>query len=186
MPPYRWTPLLCLASLLALPQPAILAAQIASVIVPDQVTVADTVLPLRGVGLMKWHHLVKVHTAAFWLPAGAGALDEVPKRLDLHYLRSFTAADFRSVTEDSMTQTSGAATVAQLRPLLDSYEALYIDRPENTGYSLTYRPGIGTELAADGTVLGVIPGAAFAHALFAIWLGPTPIDAGLQSQLLRP
>jgi hypothetical protein len=171
-------------ALISLCGPRCPAAEISGVTFPDQVEVAQQVLPLRGVGLMRWRHLVRVHTAALWLPVGAGALDEVPKRLDLHYLRAFTAADFRSVTDDSMTQTAGAAVVTQLRPLLDRYEALYIDRPENTSYSLTYRPGIGTELAADGKPLGMIPGASFAHALFGIWLGPTPIDAGLQSQLL--
>jgi hypothetical protein len=160
------------------------AAEIAGVTVPDQVEVAGQALPLRGVGLLRWHHLVRVHTAALWLPPGAQPLDDVVKRLDLHYLRAFSAADFRAVTEESLRQTSDAATIAALRPLIDRYQALYIDRPADSSYMLTYRPAQGCEMAADGRPLRVIPGREFAHALFAIWLGPTPIDAGLRSQLL--
>lgn len=43
-------------------------------------------------------------------------------------------------------------------------------------YSLTYMPGVGTELALNDNPLGVIDGADFAAAYFRIWLGDHPID----------
>jgi hypothetical protein len=51
-------------------------------------------------------------------------------------------------------------------------------------YSLTYVPGVGTELARNGEPLGVVPGAEFSSALFAIWLGDEALDEPLREQLL--
>jgi hypothetical protein len=150
----------------------------------DQSAVGQLTLPLRGSGVLYWHHLVRVHAAALWLPAGAGPLEDVPKRLELHYFRAFTADDFRSVTSSSLAGSVPAADLAPLDALVQRYQALYIDRPSGSSYILTYRPGVGTELAADGRALGVIPGAAFAHALFSIWLGAAAVDDGLRRKLL--
>ena len=63
-------------------------------------------------------------------------------------------------------------------------DALYQDVEPGDRYALTYVPGAGTELAKNGEPLGVIPGADFASAYFAIWLGDDPIDASLRDQLL--
>jgi hypothetical protein len=50
---------------------------------------------------------------------------------------------------------------------------------------LTYIPGRGTELALDGRPKGVIGGADFAAAVFAIWLGPKPLNKSFKAQLLE-
>ena len=44
--------------------------------------------------------------------------------------------------------------------------------------------GRGTQLEHNGEAVGTIPGADFATAYFAIWLGTDPIDAPLRVQLL--
>ena len=41
------------------------------------------------------------------------------------------------------------------------------------------------ELAYNGQPLGSIPGAEFARAMFAIWLGAKPLDEALKTQLLH-
>jgi len=48
----------------------------------------------------------------------------------------------------------------------------------------TYLPGVGTSVELGGAVVDTIPGADFAHALFAIWLGPDPVDARFRTALL--
>ena len=45
-------------------------------------------------------------------------------------------------------------------------------------------PGAGTELALNGSRLGIIDGTDFASAYFRIWLGDAPIDTRLRDQLL--
>jgi hypothetical protein len=160
------------------------AVELEGALFPDQAAVGQDLLPLRGSGVLYWHHLVRVHAAALWLPAGAKPLDDVPKRLELHYFRAFTAADFRSVTTSSLASSVDAAELAPLDALVQRYQALYIDRPAGSSYTLTYQPGVGTTLTADGRELGMISGPAFAHALFSIWLGATAVDDGLRQKLL--
>jgi hypothetical protein len=160
------------------------AVELEGAVFPDQVSIGQDILPLRGSGILTWHHLVNVHAAALWLPAGAKALDDVPKRLDLHYFRAFTAEDFRSVTTSSLASSVAAAELEPIAALVQRYQALYIDRPAGSSYSLTYLPGVGTTLAADSHELGVIAGPAFAHALFSIWLGAQAVDDGLRRKLL--
>ncbi|MBK9111219.1 MAG: chalcone isomerase family protein [Nitrospira sp.] len=50
-------------------------------------------------------------------------------------------------------------------------------------YGLTYLPGVGTELALNGERKGIVEGADFAAAYFAIWLGPDPINEALKEGL---
>ena len=61
---------------------------------------------------------------------------------------------------------------------------MYVDVKPGDRYALTYVPGVGTELAFNGKPRGVIEGADFAAAYFAIWLGPQPLDNSLKEKLL--
>jgi hypothetical protein len=61
---------------------------------------------------------------------------------------------------------------------------MYEDIEPGDRYALTYLPGVGTELARNGRRLGVIEGADFSSALFAIWLGERALDDSLRRQLL--
>jgi hypothetical protein len=47
-----------------------------------------------------------------------------------------------------------------------------------------YVPGDGTSLLYNGKRLGMVPGAEFAAAFFAIWFGEKPLDPGLKRKLL--
>ena len=78
----------------------------------------------------------------------------------------------------------GPEKAAKLRPQIDKLNALYKDVKPGDRYALTYLPGVGTELALNGTSLGIVEGADFAAAVFAIWLGPNAIDQSLRTQLL--
>jgi hypothetical protein len=49
---------------------------------------------------------------------------------------------------------------------------------------MTWVPGKGTVVSAKGAEKGVIEGKDFADALFAVWLGPTPVQADLKTALL--
>lgn len=164
---------------------ALPAADIDGVRFADQLLVAETPLPLHGMAVMTWKLIISVHASALWLPAGQkDPLADVPKAFELHYFHGISAADFRTATEESLTRSVGATTVATLRARIDRFNALYQDITSGQRYRLTYRPGIGTELAKDGTVLGTIEGADFAAALFGIWLGPSAIDSGFRDRVL--
>ena len=61
---------------------------------------------------------------------------------------------------------------------------MYEDVEPGDRYSLTYIPGRGTELALNDEPKGVIEGADFASAVYAIWLGQNPISQSFRQQLL--
>ncbi len=78
----------------------------------------------------------------------------------------------------------GLAGPAAAEREIEGVAALYEDVEPGDRYALTYLPGVGTELSRNGVPRGRVGGAAFAAALFAIWLGDHPIDGGLKADLL--
>jgi hypothetical protein len=127
------------------------------------------------------------YVAALYIGDGAAtgdALADVPKRLELSYFWSIRGADFGKAGDQILAQNVDARTLATLRPRLDRINAWYRDVKPGDRYSLTYVPGAGTELALNGSRLGIIDGTDFASAYFRTWLGDTPIDTRLRDQLL--
>jgi hypothetical protein len=125
--------------------------------------------------------------AALYLAPGADpsrVLEDVPKRLEIQYLRSFTADQFRKATEVKIAENVDAETLERLRPRIDELNALYRNVEQGDRYALTYLPGKGTELSYNGRPLGRVEGAEFASAVFSIWLGSAPVDEGLKRELL--
>ena len=171
---------------LATAQPAG-AAEIEGVQFADQVRSRDVALQLRCVGLLRYRLFIKAYVAALYLGDGAATDDvlaDVPKRLELNYFWSIAAADFGRAGDEILKRNVDEGTFATLRPRLARINAWYRDVKPGDRYSLTYLPGVGTQLALNGSEIGVIDGADFAKAYFQIWLGDDPIDAKLREQLL--
>lgn len=176
---------LCVAALTAQPGAA---AELEGVHFADQVRAGNTTLRLSCVGLLRYKLFIKAYVAALYLGDGAvtgDALADVPKRLDLSYFWSIGGADFGKAGDQILARSVDAQTLAALRPRLDRINAWYRDVKPGDRYSLTYVPGMGTELALNGNRLGVVEGADFAAAYFRIWLGDNPIDSRLRNQLVE-
>jgi hypothetical protein len=163
------------------------AAEIEGVRFADQIRSRDVTLQLRCVGLLRYKLFIKAYVAALYVGDGTttdDVLADVPKRLELNYFWSINAADFGRAGDEILKRNVNDGTFVTLRPRLDRINAWYRDVKPGDRYSLTYLPGVGTELALNGTTIGVIDGADFATAYFRIWLGDKPIDASLREQLL--
>ena len=174
-------------SALAFCAPA-LAAEIEGVIFADSCRAGSYQLSLNGVGLARFLRTVKVYVGALYLAAGTTAdhvLDDVPKRLELSYFRSIEANAIVRAAEKNLADNVPPATIASLRPRIDSMHRLYEDVKPGDRYALTYLPGVGTELALNGRRKGIVEGADFAAAYFSIWLGPDPINHALKEGLLN-
>ena len=144
-------------------------------------------LQLHGVGLLRYRFVVKAYVAALYLGEGSSARDvlaDSPRRLEIEYFWPIAAADFARATREGIGRTRDAAAFAALRDRIERLNDSYRDVERGDRYALTYLPGFGTELAKNGERLCVIEGADFAAAIFAIWLGPAPLDRSLKSQLL--
>ena len=152
-----------------------------------QVSVGDAPLALHGTGLLRYRVVIKAYVAALYLEPdtpGEAVLGDVPKRLEIEYFWGIPGEAFGRTADAFLARTLEPAQLEQLAPRLAALNRLYRDVEPGDRYALTYRPGVGTELALNGRPLGVVPGADFARAYFGIWLGEEPIDAALRRQLL--
>jgi hypothetical protein len=185
----RLTRPLCVAVLLALALTApVSAKEIEGVPFASSFQAGGTKLVLNCVGLLRYMVFIKGYVAGLYLGEGVSAdnvLSDVPKRLEINYFHAINGKDFGRAGDQIMAQNVDPAELARLRPRIDRLNALYVDVQPGDRYSLTYVPGVGTQLALNGQPRGTIEGADFAAAVFSIWLGPKPIDASLKSQLLH-
>jgi hypothetical protein len=145
------------------------------------------VLPLQGVGLLRYRLVFKGYVAALYLPpdvAPEQALDDVPKRLEIEYFWAIGARDFAAAQNEGIARNVDPATLERVRPAMQEMAALYRDVQPGDRYALTYLPERGTELALNGEPLGRVGGSEFARAIFSIWLGEEPLSQSLKKQLL--
>jgi hypothetical protein len=174
--------LLCLGA----PAPA---AEIEGVEFADRVVAGGVPLELHGTGLLRYRIVFKAYVAALYLGGGAGALDvltDVPKRLELEYFWSIDGDDFGDAADEILRRNFEPSDLEPLRERIDRIHRWFESVKPGDRYALTYLPGEGTELSLNGEAKGIVPGADFAAAYFAIWLGRRPIDDSLRAQLLEP
>jgi hypothetical protein len=175
------------AALLAVPAAASATVALEGVRFDRSQAAHGTPLELRGAALLRYKVVFKGYVAALYLEPetpSARVLEDVPKRLEIEYFWAIKAADFARATDQGIARNVGAAALEALRPRIQQLNALYQDVEPGDRYALSYAPGRGTELARNGEVLGSVPGADFAAAVFAIWLGDAPLDAELKRRLL--
>jgi hypothetical protein len=150
--------------------------------------VVDTELQLTGTALLTWALLFDVYVGGFYLPDGkveANWTDDVPKVLEIAYLRNFKAEDFSSSSDKLLRENLLPEQYSALAERLNNFYRMFRDIKKGDRYSLVYHPSLGTELRLNGEPLGSVAGHDFAVAYFGLWLGPNPIDAAFRDRLLR-
>jgi hypothetical protein len=163
------------------------AAELEGIQFANRYPLQDTSLELRGSGLLRVMVFAKVYVAALYLPKDIDAklaLSDVPKRLEVEYLRSIAGEDFGPATLKKISENVDPQTYERLLPRIEYHNSLYQDVQPGDRYALTYIPAKGTELTLNGKPKGTVEGADFAAALFSIWLGPKPISESLKKELL--
>ncbi len=164
------------------------AMELAGVTLPDTVTVNGTVLKLNGMGVRK-KLFIKVYVGGLYLvkpghdAAAVIAADE-PKEVVMHFLYSKVGKDKLVEAWRDGFAANSAARLPMLQARLDQFCALWPDMKSGERAAITYLPGVGTKLEINGKDAGVIPGKDFADAMFAVWLGAKPADAGLKAGML--
>ena len=173
--------------LILLVSPSLHGAQIEGVNFEDTAVISGKTATLRGTGLLRYMLFIKAYVGAFYLENGissSDALTDVPRRLVLHYFHAIPGEDFATATTEMIKKNVSYSRFRALQPEIAQLNALYKDVKPGDEYRATYIPGIGTELALNGTVLGVVPGAEYSAAFFSIWIGKNPIDKGFRNNLL--
>jgi hypothetical protein len=149
--------------------------------------VMNTTLELSGVGELMYMGFIKIYDGALYLPAetnNSQVLEDIPKRLEVRYVRSFKAKDFGPATTAGIKKNVDPETYAELKSKIAYHNGLYDDIASGDRVSLTYIPAVGTLLEINGTTMGTIEGADFARALFSMWLGEKPFDRSFKRALL--
>jgi hypothetical protein len=175
-----------LITLLLLGQP-VQAREVEGVVFDSEVRAGDSLLVLRGYGLLRYMVFIKAYVAAFYLPEGIRseeALGDVPKHLEIEYFHPIVAQDFAKATSASIARNVSLTAFQHLQPKIDEFNRFYRDIAPGDRYALTYVPGGGTTLSWNGRPLGTMEGSEFAAELFSIWLGANPLDNGLKRLLL--
>lgn len=179
--------LLISAILLILPVSPCVGEGIKNVTFADSVLVKQAELELQGVAVLRWAMLFNVYAGAFYLPKGHSAhfwTEDVPKRLELSYLRDFEAADFVDSSDKLLRRNLSETEYQSLAGRLKVFYSLFQDIRSGDHYSLNYSPQFGTELRLNDMPLGSVPGSDFAVAYFGLWLGEKPIDKKFRDRLL--
>lgn len=146
-----------------------------------------TSLRLNGAGVLRYRFIIKGYVAALYLGDGVDpgeSLDDVPRRLEIEYFWSIPADAFARATIEQIGLNVDRPTLERLRSSIDEINEMYTDVRPGDRYSLTYVPGVGTELALNGDPRGLVEGSEFSSALFSIWIGRRPVDEPLRKQLL--
>ncbi len=144
-------------------------------------------LQLHGAGLLRYRVIFKGYAAALYLPQGtrpSDVLEDVPKRLEVHYFWSIPAQAFQEAADALLSKNVSPERLSALRPRIEQLHRAYESVRPGDRYALTYVPHVGTELTLNGVLKARIPGADFASAYFSIWLGEHPIDRQLKQALL--
>lgn len=147
----------------------------------------DVSLALSGVGVLKYLGFIRIYNGALYLPPDVSserALDDVAKRLEVKYLRSFKAEDFGEATIAGIRKNLNPEAYRRLEPRIHYHNNLYENISPGDRVSLTYIPSIGTRVGINGDIKGTIEGADFAEALFSLWLGDHPFDSSFKRALL--
>jgi len=180
------TCLLLAVLIVSSPSASLYGAEIAGCFFSDVYTADQTKLRLIGVGLLSFWGF-KAFTGAFYLEEGIAineALSDRAKRIEIEYLRPIRGKDMGPVTDASIAKNVGWEIYNRLRTQINYHISLYEDVQPGDRYTLTYIPGMGTELALNGRSKGIVEGTDFAAAVFSILLGPEPINAALKKQIL--
>ena len=163
------------------------AREISGVTMPDAVDVAGEKLRLNGMGVRHEMIFFRGYVIALYLekPTTDAQIvihaDEA-KRVVITMLRNVSREMFVQAIDSGIMRNSGAEMPA-LRARLDLLEHAVPDLKKGDVVDLTWVPGVGTLVRGQGRNM-TIPGKDFGDALFAVWLGPKPVEAPLKRELL--
>jgi len=177
--------LFALCALLALPA---LPKEREGIVAAPVVQVAGKPLHLMGMGLRKklW---IKVYLASFYLENptenGAQAIgsDQI-KQVRMDMLRDLDRDKIVEAVQEGFEKNAGP-DMPRLQSRLNAFLKAIPDLKGGQQILITYLPGLGTVLKAGRGEEITVPGKDFADALFSVWLGKSPVDDDLKTEMLR-
>lgn len=165
------------------------AAECAGVKMPDRATLDGKELVLNGMGVREATVFnVDVYVAGLYLERRSAdgekiASSEQAKQMRLTFVRNVDREDMVANLETGFRNGAGSE-YAKLAARFEQLKKVVPRLKSGDSFFVSYRPGTGLEVRHGAKLLVNIPGADFAHAIFAIWLGKKPPNEGLKTGLL--
>lgn len=165
------------------------AGERAGIRMPDTLEVGGKKLVLNGLGVREATMFnVNVYVAGLYVqrrsrnPADILRGDQV-RLIHLRFVHDVGRKDVTKSFNEGF-EKNASDLVPAIRPQIQQFMSLLPSFKDGSTLTLSYVPDVGTRVSVNGKAVGTIPGADFARALFAIWLGPHPPNAGLKRGLL--
>ncbi|WP_290651622.1 chalcone isomerase family protein [Aquisalimonas sp.] len=157
--------------------------------IADEVEVAGAQLVLFGHGVARYARVFRVYVAAVYGPEDVAPDDlldsNVPRRLEITYLRRVGADDIREATNAVLEDQYSEAEREAVKARFARFNALYEDVAEGDQYAYEYHPDEEeSRLYLNGELQGTETGVDFARAYLGIWLGDEALSASLRDDLL--
>jgi hypothetical protein len=166
-----------------------MAGELAGVTLPDQVTVEGRILQLNGMGLREATILrLGVYVAGLYLEARSSDATQIigsegAKRLVLHFVRDVARGRLVDAWNEGLAKSAGPG-LAALQDRVAALNGWMVDVRAGDTLAFTQVPGRGVVVEVKGATRGTLTGADFARALWGIWFGAEPPNAGLKKGLL--
>lgn len=157
------------------------------VTMPDELVIGGKKVVLNGMGLREATAFdVDVYVAGLYVETKSSDPKAI---LDTDQARRIVLHFVRDVEKDSITDawTEGfrkCGVSGSFGPKIAKLNGWMADMEEGQALVFNYIPGEGLQVTVDGRKKGVIDGADFAKAFFAIFIGPNPPNPGLKTGLL--
>ena len=190
---HRRSLLRCLAAapvLLARSALASASVEVAGVLLPETVRLADgTPLLLNGAGT-RTKFWVDVYVAALYLPTRLRTPEAVlatprANRMYMRFLHDELSAErIREAWREGFEDNNAADVLEPLWPRLTRFMALFPDARRGDEVTLDYLPSQGTAVHLNDRLADVVEGDDFNRVLLSVWLGPRPADRRLQQRML--
>lgn len=158
--------------------------------VPTKLKTATTELDLNGAGVRK-KAFFKVYVLGLYLKdkskdaaAIVKANEEMAVRLQITSGVVSSSNMSEAIHEGFEKSLNG--NVSALKAKIDAFVEVFSKEAIKEGdiFTLNYVPGTGVKAIKNGKILATIEGEDFKRALFGIWLGTNPVDAGLKTAIL--
>lgn len=176
---------LALSLALGLAVPA-LAGELEGVKVDDTITVGGKSLVLNGQGLRK-KFLFRVYVASMYLEKKSSDPDAIlaadsARQVKMTMLRDLEKAKITDAIKEGFKKNTGDK-LAGLQERLDKLCDAVADLKSGQTLTIEYVPGKGTTISGTGKTY-TAEGKDFADAMFAVWLGKSPVDDDLKKGML--
>lgn len=160
---------------------------VAGITFPPKITVNSKNLIYNGSGLRE-KYTFDLYVAALYLPrpsmdAGKVITDNSEVAIHIEIVSSKVTKDkfVETVKEGFGKASHGKATSDEVKEFMAFFSSEF---KVGDKIHLEYSPGVGVTVLKNEKKIGVMKGLEFKKALFSIWLGSSPADKGLKSDLL--